>query len=134
MAYKDKTTTKAEPSTVGFTLLEVMIGMAVFTVVALALTTTIVNTWQVDSQAKSATEAAVLGSRVLESIISRSYQDGAIANGSQNLEEDGYTVDFFISDDAVLPRTKFVQMNVSYNLGGTVKNVRINYLIPEIIR
>ena len=120
----------------GFTIIEVLIALFCFTVATLAVSNLSDATWKSVSISKSSTEASVKASKVLESLISRSYQDGAIEDtvDPHTFEEDGYTISYLIRDDAVLPDTKFVQMDVNYNLGNSSKTVRMNYLLPEISR
>lgn len=127
---------KSKSSRQGFTLVEVCIAILCFTVATLAISGLSARTWKSVRTAKSSTEASVMASKVLESLISRSYQDEAIDDNaaSHTFEEDGYTITYLIRDDAVLPDTKCVQMNVSYNLAGSIKSVRMYYLLPKIVR
>ena len=115
----------------GFTLLEIIIAISVFSVIALGLMRLSVTTQHGIIQARTSTEASVLAARNLESIFSRKYEDGAIDNGSHTLTEGAYTINYEIRDDAILPNTKAVQLNISYNLGSKVKNVRYHYLLPQ---
>jgi prepilin-type N-terminal cleavage/methylation domain-containing protein len=134
MARECKPANKRPQSQQGFTLIEVMIAMFCFVVVTLALTLLTTNTWRGVTQSRTTTEASVLGGRILEGILSRSYQDGEIQNGAHGpLTQDNYTINYTISDDAILPRTKCIQVDISYNLGRSAKNVRMNYLLPEIV-
>ena len=123
-------------SSEGFTIIEVLIALLCFTIATLAVSNLSDATWKSVSISKFSTEASVKASKVLESLISRSYQDGAIEDieDPHTFEEDGYTISYIIRDDAVLPDTKFVQMDVSYNLGDSPKSVRMNYLLPKISR
>lgn len=123
-------------SSAGFTLIEVLIAMFCFSFATLALSGLSTSTWKSVSISKSSTEAAVMASKVLESLISRNYQEQAIEDveDPHTFEEDGYTITYLIKDDAVLPDTKFVQMNVNYNLGDSSKSVRMYYLLPKIVR
>jgi Tfp pilus assembly protein PilV len=127
---------KSKPSREGFTLIEVVIALFCFTVATLAISSLSTDTWKSVSISKSSTEASVMASKVLESLISRNYQDEAIEDvgGPHTFEEDGYTITYYINDEAVLPDTKCVQMNVMYDLGDSTKSVRMYYLLPEIIR
>lgn len=134
MTTEYKQVNRQKRSEEGFTLLEIMIAMVCFTIAALALTSLNINTWSSVTSARSSTEASVLGAKVFESIMSRKYTDQGITSGSHTFIENGYTVTYTIGDNAVLPLTKYVQLDVSYNLGSSVKNTRMHYLIPEIIR
>jgi prepilin-type N-terminal cleavage/methylation domain-containing protein len=119
----------------GFTLVEVMVAMFCFLIVALALGAMTTRSWGTVTHSRLGTEASVLGSRNIEAIVSRAYHDAAISNGSHSPAPEGiYTVSYDIGDDALLPDSKYVQMNVNYNIGGKVKNVRYHYLLPERVQ
>ena len=117
----------------GFTLIEVIISMTCFLIISLALGALIVNSWGAVTRSRLTTDASVVGSRTIEGMISRVYHDAAIGNGTHTTTHDIYTISYTIGDDALLPDSKYVQMNVSYKVGGITKTVRYHYLLPERI-
>jgi prepilin-type N-terminal cleavage/methylation domain-containing protein len=120
----------------GFTLVEVMIAMFCFLIAMLALTGLSSGTWHGLTHSKMTTEASVLGSKILENLrgISQNYNSADIADDTvYTLEEDGYTVSYRIMNNAVLPNTKYVRMDVNYSLKGASKTVRMYYLLPQVI-
>jgi prepilin-type N-terminal cleavage/methylation domain-containing protein len=124
----------------GISLIEVMIAMFIFSVVALAISSLNVKTWQVTDLAKSYTEASTEASQKIESMISEKYVSNQASGMSPALiagttyaseSSDGrYKISYEIRDNDVLPNTKSVQMTVSFYRGGVMKNIRYNYLLP----
>ena len=123
----------------GLSLIEVMIAIFVFSVVALAVSSMTVKTWQTTDLAKSYTEASTLAAQNLESMFSAKYasneesgMNAGITEGIHTFDTpDGrYNISYEIRDNDALPNTKSVQMTVSFIQGQEVKKVRYNYLLP----
>ena len=128
---------RSKKSDGGFTLLEVVIAMACFSVVSLAIFRMTGTTWQAVDFAKSSTEASIMAAEHLEALFSEKFASSQAAgtsarltNGDHTFTSNGYTVDYTVSDDAVLPDSKFIRMNVSYTRGGAVRTITYNYLVP----
>ncbi len=123
----------------GISLVEVMIAVFVFSVVALAMSSLNAKTWKTTDLSKSYTEASVLATQYLESMISEKYasdQASGMSTGitagvhSFKAPEGNYTISYEIRDDNLVPNTKSVQMNVSFTQSGMVRNIRYKYLLP----
>jgi Tfp pilus assembly protein PilV len=123
----------------GISLVEVMIGVFVLMVVALAVSSLTAKTWKTTDLSKSYTEASTEATQQLESMISAKYagnqpsamDPGIIAGAYSSKSTEGqYDITYVIRDGDLLPNTKSVQMNVSFTRGGIVKNIRYNYLLP----
>jgi prepilin-type N-terminal cleavage/methylation domain-containing protein len=118
----------------GFTLIEVLLAMLCFSLVALALSSTSIQTWHDNAFVKSASEANVLASRVVEELRLLKYQDDAIADGQHTVTIDGHEVIYSISDDSILPRTKAVAIQVAYSRKGVAKTLTFDHILPMIVR
>ena len=121
----------------GFTLIEVVVAMSCFMVIALATFKMTMRGWQATEFSKSKTEAAVMASQHLEMLFSEKYSSDKTAGMSQrmvsgvhNFSDNGYDVTYTIVDDALLPDSKFVQMTVRPEHNSSTKGVVYNYLIP----
>lgn len=124
----------------GITLLEVVIAISLFLVVALGLVSLNAGTWYNTHSSKSGTEGSVLAARQLEELFSRQYasdttsgMDDSITAGDHSfVSDDGrYTGTYRIKDNDIMPDTKTVQMTVTYNTHGSKpRTVRYNYLLP----
>jgi prepilin-type N-terminal cleavage/methylation domain-containing protein len=125
----------------GVTLLEVVIAIALFLVVALGLTSLNAGTWYNTHSSKSYTEGSVLAAQQLEELFSRKYAGNTSSGMSSYIiagdhgpffSDDGrYTFTYRVKDDDIMPDTKTVQMTVTFNTnGGKTSTVRYNYLLP----
>ncbi len=137
MRCEEKATKHGTISDAGFTLLEVLIAVVVFTVAMLGVIGLSGTTWNDTGCSEAFSEASIEASQQLELMFSARYVaedprgiDPGIVAGPYNTTVGQYTIDYVISDGAVLPNTKSVQMNVSFVCGGRPKTVRYNYLVP----
>ncbi len=137
MMHENKAIKPGKIRNAGFTLVEVMIGISVFLVAMLGIAALTGSTWQQTGCAESFTEASVEAAQQLESMFSAKYasnqitgMDAGMVNGWHNTTVDRYAISYLISDEAVLPNTKSVQMNVGFTCNGRQQNIRYNYLVP----
>jgi prepilin-type N-terminal cleavage/methylation domain-containing protein len=124
----------------GFTLIEVLIAIFIFLVVALGLTTMNAGTWYSTHSSRSGTEGSVLAAQQLEELFSRKYASDTASGMNGNItagdhpfiSDDGrFTGTYRIKDNDILPDTKTVQLTVIYNTHGSkTKTIRYNYLLP----
>lgn len=134
---REKEKNRTPRSNRGFTLIEVVVAMACFMVIALATFKMTIRGWQATEFSRSKTEAAVMASQHIEMLFSEKYSSDQVAgmsqrlvNGTHNFSDDGYDVTYTIADDALLPDSKFVQMTVRPEHTSTTRGVVYNYLIP----
>ena len=108
----------------GFTLVEVMIGMAIFVIGYLAVASMQMVAIKGDANARKTTEAATLAADRLETLIVLPYDN--IASGGP-VTEGAYTVSWQVTDDLPLPNTKTITINVNWQHGGT-RNFDASYI------
>jgi prepilin-type N-terminal cleavage/methylation domain-containing protein len=118
----------------GFTLIEVLLTMLCFSIVALALSSTSIQAWHDNAFVQSASEANVLASRAIEELRLLKYHDSTISEGEHTLNIDGKQVIYAISDDTILPFTKTVTVQVAYSRKGITKTLSFNHILPMIIK
>ena len=106
------------PNNKGFTLVEVMIGMAIFVIGYLAVASMQMLAIKGDTSARKTTEAATLAADQLETLIVLPYDN--IANGGP-VVEGAYEVSWQVDEDAPLPRTKTITVMVEWQHGGRRK-------------
>lgn len=124
----------------GVTLLEVVIAISIFLVVALGLVSLNAGTWYSTHSSKAGTEGSVLAAQQLEELFSRKYASNTLSGMDANItagdhpfiSDDGrYTGTYRIKDNDILPDTKTVQMTVTYETHGSkTRTIRYNYLLP----
>jgi len=101
----------------GFTLVEVMIGMAIFIIGYLAVASMQMVAINGDAGARKTTEAATLAADRLETLMILPYDN--IAGGGP-VTEGAYVVSWQVDEDTLLPGTKAITITVTWqHLGGT---------------
>jgi prepilin-type N-terminal cleavage/methylation domain-containing protein len=141
-------TKRSDSDEKGFTLIEILIAMFVFSVVALAIGRLSMNSWNEVDCSKAYTEAAVEASRQIGGLFSQRYTCteavdancvegiGVLAGVTQGTktpaaEDPRYQISYTVTNDAVAPDTKSIQMNVGFTCRGMARNVRYDYLLPK---
>ena len=103
------------PNNKGFTLVEVMIGMAIFIIGYLAVASMQIVAIRGDASARKTTEAATLAADRLETLIVLPYEN--IAAGGP-VTEGAYEVSWQVDEDTMLPKTKTITIKVAWQHGG----------------
>jgi prepilin-type N-terminal cleavage/methylation domain-containing protein len=115
---------KKRKSDKGFTLVEVMIGMAIFVIGYMAVASMQMMTIKGNTSARKTTEAATLAADRLETLIVLPYDN--IDSGGP-VTQGAYTVSWQVADDTPLPNTKTITVTVSWQHGGT-RNFEATYV------
>ncbi|UCF92650.1 MAG: prepilin-type N-terminal cleavage/methylation domain-containing protein [Desulfobacterales bacterium] len=108
----------------GFTLVEVMIGMAIFVIGFLAVSSMQITAINGNAGARGATEAATWATDQLETLIALPYDSivsgGPVINGA-------YTISWEVDADTPLPHTKTIVVTVDWQDRGA-KDFRLTYM------
>ncbi|MGW8157719.1 MAG: type IV pilus modification PilV family protein [Desulfoprunum sp.] len=131
-------------NTDGFTLLEVIIALAIFTISIIALYTIQTGTINQNSRASRITTADSWASEKIEDIISAEYDDvedkdddgkaglphstTATADGSEVSPDGVYTLLWNVAENHPLPNTKTVHVIVTNRKGGVGSLVDLEYI------
>jgi prepilin-type N-terminal cleavage/methylation domain-containing protein len=105
------------PNNKGFTLVEVMIGMAIFIIGYLAVASMQIVAIRGDTSARKTTEAATLAADRLESLIVLPYENIPVGT-SATVTEGAYAVSWQVDEDTMLPNTKTITIKVAWQHGG----------------
>jgi prepilin-type N-terminal cleavage/methylation domain-containing protein len=108
----------------GFTLVEVMIGMAIFVIGYLAVASMQMMAIKGDTSARKTTEAATLAADRLETLMVIPYDN--IASGGP-VTEGAYSVSWQVAEGSLLPNTKTITVRVSWQHGGP-RNFEATYV------
>jgi prepilin-type N-terminal cleavage/methylation domain-containing protein len=95
----------------GFTLVEVMIGMAIFLIGFLAVGSMQVTAINGNASARESTEAATRATDQLETLIALPYD--SIGGGGPDTQG-AYTTSWAVLDDTPLPNTKTITVTVNW--------------------
>jgi type IV pilus assembly protein PilV len=115
---------KKRKSDKGFTLVEVMIGMAIFVIGYMAVASMQIMSIKGNTSARKTTEAATLAADRLETLIVLPYDN--IDSGGP-LTQGAYTVSWQVADDTPLPNTKTITVTVSWQHSGP-RNFEATYV------
>ena len=100
----------------GFTLVEVMVAICVFSVGMLAVASMQVSGTQGTARAKWNTGAAVWASDQVEKIISLPYDHADLTSGAHaGVTEDQYAISWVVQDDALVDNTKMITVTVAWD-------------------
>jgi type IV pilus assembly protein PilV len=111
----------------GFTLVEVMIGMAIFFIGFLAIGSLQLTAINGNAGAREATEAATRATDQLESLIALPY-DSIVGGGP--VTDGAYTVSWAVVNDSPLPNTKTITVTVDWEQRGP-RTFQVDYTKTE---
>lgn len=121
----------------GFTLIEAMIALLVFTIGILAMVSLQTRSLDANTHAQQVTEAATLGVSALEALYPLDYlKDAELSNGTHAMtlpNQGQYAITYNIQRDAVLDNTMLIQVNVTWMLRGVQRSVNLIAIKPDII-
>ncbi|MCJ8499305.1 type IV pilus modification protein PilV [Desulfatitalea alkaliphila] len=118
----------------GFTLIEAMIAILVFTIGILATISMQITSIQGNALARNNTEAAAIAANLAEELRSFPYSDASLQQGNHALPDVGnYSVSYTVQDDAILADTKSVRITVGWTTRATPRNVIVDYLFYDTI-
>ena len=100
----------------GFTLVEIMVAICVFSIGMLAVASMQVSGTQGTANAKWQTGATVWASDQMEKIISLPYDHPDLADGAHaGVTEDQYAISWFVQDDDLVDNTKMITVTVGWD-------------------
>ena len=103
MHYEKEKKFKSSYKERGFTLIEVLIAMAIFSIGILGVGTMQIRSTTGNTSARIRTEASVWAQDRVETLMLLSYNDVLLSPGSHNLNEGLYTVNWTVWDDPAVP-------------------------------
>jgi len=119
----------------GFTMIEILIAITIFAIGMLAVATMQVSGIHGNDTANVLTGAAAWAADRLETLMVRPY-DHTDLDPAGNPHSGGtrgrYTITWNVTQDAVMPNTKTITVNVSYKDRETPKNVTVTYYKSDI--
>lgn len=119
----------------GFTLIEAIIGMFVFTIGILAMVSMQVTALNGNSLARSLTQGANFAASQVETLRPLDYlEDADLTNGAHGPIQNGnYTLTYNVQRDVLLPNTMLVNITVNWLHQGAPKSMNLVYVKYDII-
>jgi Tfp pilus assembly protein PilV len=119
----------------GFTLIEAIIGLFVFTVGILAAASMQVGALHGNSTARSLTQGATIAANLVENLRPLDYMtDAALTQGIQGPIQNGnYTITYNVQRNALLQNTMRVDVTVDWLERGAPKTMNLVYIKHDTI-
>ena len=115
----------------GYTLIEILIAIAILAVGLLAIATMQISSIRVNDTARKMTRRATMAQDRLEYLMSLGYTNAVLTSGSHTdgSAPSGYTISWTVSTGGTLPpSTKLIRMNVTER----GKTTSMSYIKPEL--
>jgi len=126
MYFKQLIKNRQEKSSQGFTLIEVLIALCIFSIGILAVATMQISAINGNSSARRRTEAVTLAMDRMERIISQDYA-GIVAGGPET--QNNYNITWMVMPQ---PGYKEVDLTVVWSDRGTQRTTTLNYIKADI--
>ena len=120
----------------GFTIIEVLIAMVIFSIGVLGIAQMQIQALHADKRAYEQTEAAMWASNQAERFISLPFDDliALATTGSETVGQNNkYTVSWIITTPPTLTVTREIEITVTWAGSNGPNNLEFNYLKSQII-
>ena len=117
----------------GFTLVEIIVAICVFSIGMLAVASMQVSGTQGTASAKWNTGATVWASDQMEKIISLPYDHPDLADGAHaGVTEDQYAISWVVQDDELVDNTKTITVTVTWDDRSMNRTVSFVYYKADV--
>jgi len=121
----------------GFTLIEVLIALTVFSIGILGVGTMQISSLNGNASANNSTQGSTWAVDRVEKLMSLPYNSDDLDPTAIHIENspDGvYTISWTVTDSQVIPKTKSISASVTWRHGLNGANqVTINHIIPQVL-
>ena len=117
----------------GFTLVEIMVAICIFSIGMLAVASMQVTGTQGTANAKWHTGATAWASDQMEKLILLPYEHSDLDNGAHaGVTEDQYDISWVVQEDGLVDRTKTITVTVAWAGGGIDRTISFVYYKADI--
>ena len=116
----------------GFTLMEVLVALTIFSITSLAATRLIVGATALVSENNTASLAISLAQGTIENLRNVAYEDMVSDTEIVVLDNITFTITWTVSDDDPAPDMKTVVVNVSWEAKGEAKHYEIESIYSQV--
>jgi len=118
----------------GFTLIEALIALLVFTIGILATVSMQVVALEGNSIARNNTAAAAIAANVIEELRKLPFDHASLGQGAHERGFVGHhRVAYTVQEADILANTKTVRVTVAWNDGNTPRSLSVDYVLVDVI-
>lgn len=119
----------------GFTLLEAMIAILIFSIGILATVSMQTSSLNANMLARQNTEAASNAASVIENLRPLDYiEDAELTDGTHTLpDQDQYTFTYDVQRNTIIDNTMLINIIVNWTVRGVQKSINLVAIKPDII-
>ena len=114
--------------TAGFSIIETLIALSIFTIGILAVATLVLSSIGENASARRITEATALAEDCLELLMAKPY--GEIA--ADGYTQGAYNVAWSVTEDVIVDDTKSITVTVSWWYRGRQRDVTVRHLVSPL--
>lgn len=114
--------------TEGFSIIECLIALSIFTIGILAVATLVLSSIGENASARRITEATTLAEARLEQLMALPYSDIVADQETQG----AYTVTWEVTEGAIIAETKSITVTVSWWYRGKQRDVTVRHLFSPL--
>ena len=118
----------------GFSLIEVIVSITIFTAGLLAVATMQLTSMSGNLSARTAVESVAIGQDIAETFQGLNFDHPDLIVGDHGPVSQGfYSYSWNVAEDSIMPGTKTIALTVQYNQGAASKRTRITLLKPDVL-
>jgi prepilin-type N-terminal cleavage/methylation domain-containing protein len=114
--------------TAGFSIIECLIALSIFSIGILAIATLILSSIGANASARRITEATALAEARLEQVMALPYDNIVAGESTQS----AYTVVWDVTEDVIVAKTKSITVTVSWWYRGRQRGVTVRHLFSQL--
>jgi Tfp pilus assembly protein PilV len=114
----------------GFTILEALVAIAVFTVAMVGIFSMQTTSVTTNDLARGVTDQSAMAAEVMERLIALPYDDADLTNGSipPPQKQGRYTISWTVAEDDMIANTKTITATVTWIERGLQKTINLTYV------
>jgi prepilin-type N-terminal cleavage/methylation domain-containing protein len=117
----------------GFTLIEGMMAIAIFSIGILAVGYMHLSAIKTNGSARMVTDAYTLASEKIEDFMTLPYDSGLSYGLDNSSPKAGYTITQAVSLNSTVPETQRIDVTVSWRQRGTDRRLRLSHLRSDLV-
>lgn len=123
---------RMKPTSAGFSLIEVMVALAIFSITSLAATRLIMGSTAMISVNNTTSRAIALGQGAIENLRNVAYADMVDGSDVVSWKHTDFTITWAVSANDPAPNMKTIVVNVAWQVRGETKQYEIKSIYSQV--